>query len=399
MFEKILELCKQNCLGRDKYIEVLEQMELPEPSVSSHIVGLMDGLKKVNDLESSLLDNYSDNPYVRMSFGEIYLYWNLWHRIKNSGVGHLMEFHMEHSAFKIVIFISPSLSKDDNETSEEYKARKEQFFETFPYKTIDTTFGKQLADTQENRDKLKDWLECFIDFYSWSIEAQNGFIRKITMFSKSVLLCEEEKQKERKFDKAAIERIERICKDAKESQEISKCIGRGTDDIITSDYCAICKELSYENEYCKRYQMLLPQVKNIKDAKKEFGKTIPQEELLSTYKELSKKVEDMFAKTAKFSLLDYCWHDGAFRFRGNFSSNITMFYKKEFFDSRLKFDDIAEDNGMEYLIGAEYIAVVREVFEKEYHCSHISMEIEDRDGRMVIKSVSGMIMNPMYLPL
>lgn len=399
-FKSILELCKNRCMDKESYISVLNDMQMPEPVVSKDVHNFGLQLQGLMDCNYEYVVKHSDEPYVRLKFGEQLIYKSLWHQIKDSGIGHLSSFNMPGNYFEITVHITPGVSKGIYESEEDYQKRKIAFFSNCRYSLIDTMIGKMIADTEENRLMLKEWFKGIVDFYTYEEKLTNGFIREVKMFAKNITLYDMEEEKPDEFDQSSVERIMKYAKESIDALDISGLspgILVSSLGIATSSYYYICKEVGLENEYCINYanKMLSNKEKNEYTNKraKEIGSSVSVEEVLSSASELSEKLNRKFANDLCFCISKSHWHDGSFYFSGFFSKDCAYMYNGSD-EKEYMFDDFKvkeDEDGIHYRIDASYIREIKHYFESQFHAKKVKILVETNDNSLVISEISGYI--------
>lgn len=169
----------------------------------------------MDDLES-IASSYTDNAVTRMAFGLQCLKTNLWNRIKDSGIGCLLDFKFDGS-FYAKIGLSLELPRKSYETDEQYMERNRQFLDglSLEYKKSKHTNRLKVLDNDRNRTWLHEWLAAmFGDTFHCKMNTQGSEIWTLEVRTRELLIPVALEEKEEKHNNDAD--IENIFKKAKE---------------------------------------------------------------------------------------------------------------------------------------------------------------------------------------
>lgn len=388
--DKILNLCKLKCLDKNEYIKVLKDMVLP-PLVDDKSE-LRDNLQNLMDMDRKFAEK--NDKFSRLFLGEKWLYWNVWKRIRDLGIGHVSSFYMIGSYFFIEVRIRLGVHRSNTETKEEFKKREKEFFENSPYlyKRNRYVNNIDIVDDVTNKRLLLDCFHKFLKFDKYEIQYRDDVFHKVCIYAKSIVPYEYE-EKNIGFSLAVVENIEKEFMEANDAlryADYSVNLKDTVDSLLWSTYTHTCGLLGYSNEYNNEYNKVILSSKlrnyDTKKMAEDIGKSVSQEEMKETYK----FVRDMFSKyvAKKYMLAVHTKWDQGLLFNGTFCEKDSLLVLEDDEEVIGVFDNIADIGNWSYIISGEHAKLVRDNLMCD-GIEDINMELSSSDFH--INSVAGSI--------
>lgn len=404
---RIIKLCEDKVYDKKQYIDILKKMNLPEPVAHENRFVLQ--LENMTDLKAIYLsDKNINNPLVRLRFGEEWVYWDLWRRIRDSGLGHLSSFCIKGGVFNIEITLSIGLSRGNYESKNNFEKRKVEFERNLKYDIVNLHSTKLIKNTEKNVSLFLEFINTFCNPITYEFSTWKNGIRIVKLRTKNITPYGIKDEKPDEFDESSLERIKKCCMDAVDAIDTVEAIPKlkeTCNSILGSTYHLICDEIGFQDDYYRKYEnIVLPKkVRNrlLQEKEWEFGKTIPLEEMLNTAKEIDEKIKNLFAKDMCIWITDGSWHMG-YEFSGRFSKESIFFVMD---DDEIcnntdgyKFDEylINKDENA-YEIGASHALDVKTILEVDYFVSNIELSLRECDYNYCISEIKGRMDNLLFM--
>lgn len=375
--EELYLLAQEGCLEKEKYEKILNVMIMPEVNPGDDPMRIL--LQKNLDEERYQLQNINEN-YSKMPFWSDYLYWQIWKKIRNDCLGHVVSLKTYQKRYEVEIHLELSVKKEELESQEDFLLRKKIFFQNCEYEWQKNKNINVIAilDTKENKDKLLDYLSSFMDIKRYFFETRDNLLYTIRLICSDINLNIENKEETLELNTGMLEYIMKQLKEAYHAISMAKdfpSLEPVSKHLYYSIYYDICKKLGISNDNTENYEktFLKDKNKNIetRNLSEEVGKTYSNESMFNVVKDIKEKLENYLSQ--KYSL--YCediHFDRKKLFVSCFFSDINNFDDEK--NKQYFFDDIVVGNDNGYCIPMSQFEFVIDTLRKDIFMENIYLD-------------------------
>lgn len=330
LFEKIIEgisLFRGDNIKREEIERYLNSVVhfLPAPNKTERHDILSSSLQQSMRETRDSVDNQS--ALDRLKLGLDYRARKMWRDLRAAGIYGVCNVNICYKRFHAKLSVHITTEKHDNETTECFYKRRDDFLASTPFDIVLAKNSNQyhVANTPHDTEILIEYIEkacgIIIDNERVSMNVRNGYIRDIEFFYSyaeelPVVSAESEEVKELNIQ-AFSEKSLKYLLDIKSGLDIMQEIPEMKETmyaIIGSIFFMMFEDMGISNEWRIMYEKdICPERRNnlyTKQKAEEIGSSIPAKELILTFDSLRVSIDKFFASNYRMVITSMEWTNG-----------------------------------------------------------------------------------------